>query len=164
MWASDKGLLGTGCGFSSIVLGALLSRAASTGPALQIDNGRVAVARLHATDLESAVPLIERNIRSNIHLFCDRVQSGPNPDQFRAAGTDDAEGAGLELESSSTTQPHLKPRSIQISAGVLDWEDDRLPQEVQDAPPNVIMWVSLLIIFGACPLWDQLTRSPMSLG
>jgi hypothetical protein len=139
VWPSDKGLLGTGCGFSSIVLGALLSRASSTGPASQIDNGRVAVTRLHATDLESAVPLIERNITSNIHLFRDRVQSGPNPDQFRAAGTNDVKGDGLELESGSTTQPQPQSRSIHISAGVLDWEDDQLPQEVQDAPPNVIM-------------------------
>ncbi|PVG04887.1 hypothetical protein CPB86DRAFT_809881 [Serendipita vermifera] len=123
--------LGTGCGFCSIILGALLSRASIPGPTPQIDNfddaeSQGPVTRIHATDLESAVPLIERNIASNLHLWRSRGQGQGDP-------------KGLESGAAETQQPQLPSRTVQVSAGVLDWEDGQLPQEVQNAPPDVIM-------------------------
>ncbi|KAG8834265.1 hypothetical protein FRC17_009274 [Serendipita sp. 399] len=119
LWARPKRCLelGAGSGMTSIVLSVLLSVPIvgdedGTPPRFSEPPGHSSV---HATDLPSALPLILRNIESN----CGQPSS--------VHGTSGDAG---------TSQPS---RLVIPSVGVLNWEDDTLPESVVSAPPDVII-------------------------
>ncbi|KAG8820376.1 hypothetical protein FRC19_008927 [Serendipita sp. 401] len=113
LWAHPHRFLelGAGSGIVSVVLSALLSTTVSGENNHGLLDPQI-YSSIHATDLPSALPLINRNVSSNCRLPPTSLETS-------------AEG-----ESNQVVIP---------SVGVLDWDDDTLPGSVLASPPDVII-------------------------
>lgn len=104
-------LSGAGCGVVSVILATVLDRLYETVKPDPLSSLKLSPTQIRITDLESAVPLITRNIDRNCRL--------PSPGH----------------ETSEET--HVS--SVETTAYALDWEDEELPTIVTSNPPDIIM-------------------------
>jgi len=133
--------LGTGSGLVAIVLGALLKEIhqynaplADPSDSPQKSSPVPFTTRILATDLPSALPLIERNLKSNANLLTVTPPIGQLkadlPIEFEAEGVDKAKEEG-DVGSVKQDQRGSKTEagSDVVRAMVLDW-DSPIDEEV----------------------------------